>query len=140
MAQMQTDDFRPPVVALVDDEAQIVDALEALLSFRGIVSSVHRSAESLLQVLSVQNGRLCLQDRNGQHAVLTSVVLDMNLPGMNGANLVVALRKWQPDLNIVMMTAAQEAQLRSHAKELEGVILLAKPFTLESLERALRLV
>jgi CheY-like chemotaxis protein len=66
------------------------------------------------------------------------VVLDLNLPGMNGADLVVALRRMQPELMIVMMTAALEEQLKERAQDLQGVTLLPKPFTLESLERALQ--
>lgn len=138
MAQTQTDEQMPQLVALVDDEVQIGQALKALLSFKGIASSVHETAESLLAVVSPHNGKLCLKSDDGRLAVVNSVVLDLNLPGMNGADLVVALRRMQPDLMIVLMTAALEEQLKERADDLQGVTLLSKPFTLESLERALQ--
>lgn len=138
MAQTQTDEQMPHLVALVDDEAQIVQALKALLAFKGIASSVHETAESLLAVVSTHNGKLCLKSEDGRLAQVQSVVLDLNLPGMNGADLVVALRRMQPDLMMVMMTAALEEQIKERAQDLQGVTLLSKPFTLESLERALQ--
>ena len=138
MAQTQTNDQMPQWVALVDDELQIVQALKALLAFKGISSSVHESAESLLAVVSQQGGKLCLKTDDGSMVVLDSVLLDLNLPGMNGADLVVALRAMQADLRIVMMTAALDEQIQERAQDLQGVTLLSKPFSLESLERALQ--
>lgn len=127
----------PQCVALVDDELQITQALNALLSFQGVPSSVHHSAESLLQALKVHNGQLRLQLADGTQAELQAVVLDLNLPGMNGIDLVVALRRLAPQLRMVMITAALEETLHARATDLQGVTLLAKPFSLESLEAAL---
>ena len=75
----------------------------------------------------------------GHRAMVRSVVLDMNLPGMNGADLVGALRHMQQDLQIVMMTAALEDQLKERSQDLKGVTLLSKPFSIESIERALQI-
>lgn len=140
MVQLQTDKplAAPQVVALVDDEVQIAQALQALLSFKGIASSVHDRAESLLEALQVQDGQLVLPGPDGVPAVLQAVVLDMNLPGMSGADLVLALRRLQPQLRMVMITAALDEKLQERAHDLQGVTVLAKPFTLESLESALQ--
>jgi two-component system response regulator (stage 0 sporulation protein F) len=137
MPATQTDGATPQLVVVVEDEAQIALALQTLLSFKGIASSLHESAESLLSALSLRDGRLWLTSGNGTSAMVKSVLLDMNLPGMNGADLVLELRRMQPDLLMVMMTAAQEEQLKERAPDLQGVTLLSKPFSLESLERAL---
>lgn len=137
MPATQTDGATPQLVVVVEDEAQIALALQTLLSFKGIASSLHESAESLLSALSLRDGRLWLTSGDGTSAMVKSVLLDMNLPGMNGADLVLELRRMQPDLMMVMMTAAQEEQLKERAPDLQGVTLLSKPFSLESLERAL---
>ena len=117
MVQLQTDKplAAPQVVALVDDEVQIAQALQALLSFKGIASSVHDRAESLLEALQVQDGQLVLPGPDGVPAVLQAVVLDMNLPGMSGADLVLALRRLQPQLRMVMITAALDEKLQERA-------------------------
>ncbi len=140
MTKLQADEPLAPkqVVALVDDEVQIAQALQALLSFKGVSSSVHHSAESLLQALVVADGELYLKGEDGVPALLGAAVLDLNLPGMNGADLVVALRRLQPRLQIVMITAALDGKLQERAQDLQGVTVLSKPFTLESLESALQ--
>lgn len=139
MVQMGADEPQslPQCVALVDDEEQITQALQTLLSFQGVSTSVHHSAESLLQSLQVRNGQLCLQLADGTAAALQAVVLDLNLPGMNGIDLVLTLRRLQPQLRMVMITAALEGTLQARATDMQGVTVLAKPFGLESLEAAL---
>jgi DNA-binding response OmpR family regulator len=139
MVQMGADEPQslPQCVALVDDEEQITQALQTLLSFQGVSTSVHHSAESLLQSLQVRNGQLCLQLTDGTAAALQAVVLDLNLPGMNGIDLVLTLRRLQPQLRMVMITAALEGTLQARATDMQGVTVLAKPFGLESLEAAL---
>lgn len=139
MAHMQTNESiaLPRCVALVDDEVQITQALQTLLSFKGVPTSVHHSAESLLQALQVRDGQLGLQLADGTRAEVQAVVLDLNLPGMNGIDLVKALRRLQPQLRLVMITAALEEIVQARSTDLQGVTVLAKPFGLESLETAL---
>ena len=124
-------------VAVVDDDAQIAQTLKLLLSFKGVRASVHGSAESLLASVSLQHGRLQLDGSDGEAGVVAAVVLDLNLPGMSGADLVLRLRALQRDLKIVMITAALDDVLRKRGADLQGVTCLSKPFSLESLEAVL---
>jgi len=139
MASTHAPQPTPQIVALVDDETQILQALKTLLSFKGMACSVHESAESLLAAVHLEHDKLWLMTDEGHRAMVRSVVLDMNLPGMNGADLVGALRHMQQDLQIVMMTAALEDQLKERSQDLKGVTLLSKPFSIESIERALQI-
>lgn len=125
------------LVALVDDDAQIVEALKMLLSLQGVNTSVHASAESLLSSVSPSPGGLQLNAVDGAAGVLAAVVLDLNLPGMSGADLVLRLRALQPELKIIMITAALDDVLQQRGGDLQGVTCLSKPFSLESLEAAL---
>lgn len=139
MVQLQTNGSPacPPCVALVDDEVQITQALHTLLSLQDVPTSVHHSAESLLQAVQMEDGQLRVRLDDGTPATIQAVVLDLHLPGMNGIDLVVALRRLQPGLRLVMITAATESTLQTRKAELQGVTLLTKPFDLESLEAAL---
>lgn len=139
MAQLQNNEPSRPrqIVALVDDDEQIVQALQLMLTLKGMQSSVHASAESLLNALTVQEGRLLLPMDDGTLGELTAAVLDLNLPGMNGVDLVLRLRAMQPDLKMVMITAALQGILQERGAHLQGVACLSKPFMLESLEQAL---
>ena len=124
-------------VAVVDDDAQIAQALELLLSLKGVRASAHASAESLLSCLTVQQGRWLLQTADGETGALAAAVLDLNLPGMTGVDLSLHLREVQPDLKVVMITAALNDVLEQRGDDLKGVTCLSKPFDLESLEKAL---
>lgn len=136
--QTQGPQALPQVVALVDDDVQIAQALQSLLSFKGMASVVHGSAESLLASLQPRNGQILVPLADGTQGLLCAAVLDMNLPGMNGADLVLALRRLQPQLRLVMITATLEEKLQERASDLQGVPVLPKPFSLESLESALQ--
>ena len=127
MVQMETSETQalPQCVALVDDEVQITQALQTLLSLKGVPNSVHHSAESLLQALQVRDGQLGLQLADGTQAEVQAVVLDLNLPGMNGIDLVLTLRRLQPQLRMVMITAALEGALQARATDMQGVKVLA---------------
>lgn len=124
-------------VAVVDDDAQIAQTLKLLLSFKGLRTSVHGSAESLLSSLFVQQGRWWLQTPEGETGALGAVVLDLNMPGMSGVDLMLHLRQQQADLKIVMATAARDELLRERPLDMQGVTCLSKPFSLEALEAAL---
>ncbi len=141
MPQSQTEEPQASaqMVALVDDEVQIVQALQTLLSFKGHASSVHASAESLLQALTVRDGQLWLPDKSGMPRPLTAAVLDLNLPGMNGLDLAAHLRVLQPQLLLVMITAAPVDALQGRTQDLQDMVVLSKPFTLEALEQALQI-
>lgn len=128
----------PPVwIALVDDEVEITQALQTLLGFSGIQASVHHSAESLLASVQARDGQLWVQCPDGSQAPLSAAVLDYNLPGMNGIDLALSLRRLHHPLRMVMITAAMQEITESRAQDLQGVTLLSKPFHLETLENAL---
>ena len=140
MSQLQTagNSTNPPkCVVLVDDDVQIAEAMELMLSLNGVRASLYDSAESLLSCVTMQQGRLQLLTPDGDVFELSAAVLDLNLPGMNGIDLVLHLRAMQPDLKIVLITAALESVVRLHRKELEGVQCLFKQFDVNSLESAL---
>jgi len=128
---------QPHWVAVVDDDAQIAQALKLLLSFKGVRASVHSSAESLLSSLVEREGQWWLQPAEGDAAPLAAAVLDLHLPGMNGVDLSLHLRQTQAELKVVMATAARDELLRERELDMRGVTCLSKPFDLEALEAAL---
>ena len=136
--QGDEDTAQGQVIAIVDDEPEIVRVLEMLLSIRGLRVSAHVSAESLLDALSFNQGQLMVRTPDGQVHVLAAAVIDLNLPGMSGAELVLRLRAMVKSLRIVMITAASERLQHLLHTELEIVTVLSKPFSIESFEAALR--
>ena len=130
---------RGQMVAIVDDEPEIVRVLGMLLSMRGLKVSAHASAESLLKALNLVQGGLMITAEDGQTHALAAAVIDLNLPGMNGAELVARLRSTVPDFRVVMITAASEHLQQMLADDQTDLTVLSKPFSIESLEAALRI-
>lgn len=142
---MQAEQMTQEWVAVADDDPQVLQALQEVLTFLGLPCRVYDSAESLLADVSCVDGRWMLNLPAGQaegqaqeQAVgLRAVVLDMNLPGMSGADLAQALLRQQPKLKVVMISAVLVSELQSQLSDLTGVTVLSKPFDLAALEQAL---
>ena len=58
------------------------------------------------------------------------VLLDVNMPGMNGVDAAAALRAMLPNAHISLLTANVQAATRQRAQEI-GVGFMEKPITAE---------
>ena len=63
------------------------------------------------------------------------LLTDVRMPGMNGLDLALEVRRSWPALPILLMSAYEPPELLSSHAELAGVPLLQKPFTNEALLR-----
>ena len=115
-------------ILLVDDDPDVLEVTGALLSGAGF------------QVFSFLDGKAALGHLTtlpaGQR--IDVVVTDYAMPGMNGAELVTALRKICPALPAVIISGFVEA-----AEELDpqdGILRVAKPFPRQALVEAVRTV
>lgn len=129
----------PGVVAIVDDDPHIAQALSQWLEFQGLRAACHLSGESLLQAVHDENGQCTLSDGAGNPTAsrLTGAVLDLNLPGISGFELAAALRRLAPGLPLVIITALQPEERARYGAPPPGVPCLTKPFDLDALEDAL---
>jgi len=117
-----------PTVVVVDNNASVRAALEALLKAVGYDVDTHASAESFLQ-----SGRLSSTD---------CLLLDVRMSGMSGVELQEHLARLGARIPIVFMTGSAGASVRSQALSAGAVECLEKPFSKEALlgaiDRALR--
>jgi DNA-binding response OmpR family regulator len=127
------------IVAIVDDDPQISRALGMWLELHGLRATHHISAESLLQSVRQENGRLTLHIGVSNPLVfpLVGAVLDLNLPGATGFELAQSLRQLAPDLPIAIITALREEERLRYGSPPPGIRCLKKPFDLDALEDAL---
>ena len=107
---------------VVDDNAGIRRLLYELLTQEGY------------RVQTAENGMECLI--KVQESEPDLVILDAKMPGKSGLETVKELKKYNPDLPIIMMTAYSEMPLINDALE-DGMIehYLAKPFDLDEVRR-----
>lgn len=115
---MTTEEHRvtaTPVIAIVDDDASVRQALGSLLRSFDMVVELYASGNELLQSHAL-NAVSCL-------------VTDVQMPAMNGFALCEALRMRGLSIPVIFMTAFPEESYRQRAEALGAICCLSKPFT-----------
>ena len=103
-----------PLIAIVDDDASIRDALTSLLRAVGWRAEGFATAEAFLQ--------------SGQVHTTACLLLDVRLPGSSGLELQRQLRSSQDHLPIIFITAHGNDAMRAQALHAGAVAFFAKPF------------
>jgi FixJ family two-component response regulator len=113
-----------PLIAVVDDDAAIREAVQSLLRSVGLRAEGFASAQDFLQ-----SGRL--QDT-------ACLIVDVRMPRMSGLELQQQLTTAQCPIPVVFITAHSDAETRSRALRAGAVAFLGKPFSDEALLRAVQ--
>ncbi len=107
-------------VLIVEDERVARRAMATLLSSCGYATAVAGSAEEALGLL-------------GRTGAMPDVALvDLDLPGMNGLDLIAQLEKLDPSVFLVLVTSAGGEALAERVGEL-GVAYMRKPVDFDRL-------
>lgn len=110
------------LVHIVEDDADVRDALAVLLEIRGLDVREHASARDFLDALPGL-ARGC-------------VVTDVQMPGMSGLDMLASLRDLSLDWPAVVVTGRKAAHTAEAAARL-GADFLEKPFPPEALIEAI---
>lgn len=108
---------------IVDDEKEICELTAAHFKRKGYVAFVANSGEEALSLIKEQNPQLML--------------LDMNLPRMNGIDLLKLVREFNTTLKVIVVSGyAVYWQNQPDVKELNILAFIQKPVALADLESA----
>jgi DNA-binding NtrC family response regulator len=110
-------------VLIVDDEPRLRDMLTRAITEMGFEASAAGSAESALRTL----------EQNSPDILL----LDLNLPGMNGLEMFETIRRRWPQTQVIVLTGFGDLETAKKAIHLDVVDFLTKPCALGNLEQAL---
>ena len=69
---------------------------------------------------------------------LVAVLSDINMPGMDGLELLGAIKQRRPDLPVMMVTAYGDDERRRRARELGAFEFISKPVDFGHLKEQLR--
>ena len=69
---------------------------------------------------------------------LVAVLSDINMPGMDGLQLLGEIKQRRPDLPVMMVTAYGDDERRRRAAEPGAVEFITKPVDFEQLKEQLR--
>ena len=72
------------------------------------------------------------------HPALVAVLSDINMPGMDGLQLLGEIKQRRSDLPVMMVTAYGDDERRRRARELGAFEFLTKPVDFERLKEQLR--
>jgi len=108
---------------IVDDEIDVCYLLSSILKYKNLQASYVNSIGEAKRVL-----------KEGHHSI---VFLDNHLPDGYGINFIDEIRKLNPHVKIVMITAHDTYNDRSMAYEQGVDQFIGKPFTRESIYSAI---
>jgi len=114
----------PPLIAVVDDDASFREAMTDILSFWGFGVEPFESAEAVLASRDI--GRF------------DAFLLDVQMPGLSGLQLLERLREDQVAAPIVMVTSRNDDATRKQAARSGALGLFGKPFNVDDLIGLLR--
>ncbi len=112
--QASKDVYRP-VVMIVDDESSIADTLAEILSRNGYTCVSAYDADSAIEIALLKPPEM--------------LITDVVLPGMNGVDLAIHIRRIFPDCKIILFSGqASTADLLAAAgREGHQFVLISKP-------------
>ncbi len=113
-------------VLVVDDDEDSRELLAVILESRGFTVSTACSGEA------------CLQALEGSRSEPVIVLTDVEMPGMTGLELCVALRDRFPAIVAIVMSGRATAKVEMQAKEFGAFTFLPKPANIKTLDRVLR--
>lgn len=102
------------LIAVIDDDAGVLDSLQCLLESVGYSVAVFSSAEAFLE-------RGCALESR-------CVISDIGLPGMNGVALRHQLHIEQPDLPVILITAQRDSAVLREVDTSDSLRFFEKPF------------
>ena len=115
----------PTRVLVVDDSP----------TMRGIVRKLLLSTRFTLDIAEADEGITALgQIASGK---FDFVLLDYNMPGLNGVETLSEIRRQHPRVKVAIMTSTQDAALAERARAAGAIAFLRKPFYAADIEAVL---
>ena len=116
-----------PLIAIVDDDESVCRALQRLVRSLGMVGQTFPSGLAFLELFEALP--MFRPD---------CVVLDVQMPGMNGLEVQNELRRTHRSLPVIFITAHDELDVRERALASGAVAYLRKPFNDAAFAQTLR--
>ena len=113
---------------VIDDNREAADSVVQMLGFLGLDAQAAYGPRAAM---------ISLKDASPD-----IVFMDINMPGVDGFEVVAYLRRYPNMVNVpvIFITSDDQPETKARAKDMGAVTLIVKPASLEALESALKTV
>jgi PAS domain S-box-containing protein len=108
-------------ILIADDEPMVLMAVDAILRHAGY------------STLTAADGLEAVRLFSAQADIISGAILDLTMPGLNGAEALREIRRIRPDMRVLVMSGYTERDVLEHLQGQSPVAIMRKPFTQETL-------
>jgi FixJ family two-component response regulator len=116
-----------PIIAIIDDDESVCRAIKRLVRSLGMEADTFSSGHAFLELIEAMPSQK-----------FDCVVLDVQMPGLNGLEVQDRMKKNGCIFPIIFITAHDEAGVREQAMTAGALAFVRKPFDDELLIKTLR--
>lgn len=109
-------------ILVVDDDFMVCNFLERFLSKKSYQVTTANSGPEAIEVIKKERPHL--------------VLLDIKMPGMNGIEVLKEIKKIDPTLGVILISAVQDEEIAQEAMKLGADDYICKPFDIDYLENS----
>ncbi|MGD9877985.1 response regulator [Desulfococcus sp.] len=114
----------PENILLIDDEKDFLDVMTERMEARGFEVSTSMSAKEALGMI--------------KKGAYDAIILDLQMPGMDGIEALKAIKDIQPEAQIILLTGHATVEKGVEAIKLGATDFIEKPADLETLSRKIK--
>ncbi len=111
-------------VLLIDDDKDFLDVMTERMEARGLDVASSTSAEDALGMI--------------KKGAYDCIILDLQMPGMDGIEALKAIKEIQPEAQIILLTGHATVEKGVEAIKLGATDFIEKPADLETLTRKIK--
>ena len=111
-------------VLLVDDEKEFLEIMSERMTARGMEVTTVESAGQALTILGKKT--------------FDAIVMDFQMPGMDGMEALKAIKNLKPELQIILLTGYATVEKTVEAMKVGATDFLEKPADLEALSEKIK--
>jgi PAS domain S-box-containing protein len=113
------------IVLVIDDEETIRNLADKVLSRQGV------------RVLTAGNGKIGVELFRQHNAIISAVLLDLQMPVMDGEQAFRMLNQINPEVPVILSSGFDESDAASRFSDLKPAHFLQKPYATEGLIEAI---
>jgi len=111
-------------VLLIDDEAEFLENLSERMRVRGMEVSTAQTSDSAVNAVEEEE--------------YDAIVLDLQMPGMNGIEMLKAIKARRPDMQVILLTGQATLEAGIEAMKLGAMDFMEKPADIDSLTEKIK--